>query len=641
MEPQPFSVLASSRLKPAGGTEACVPQPVTTPRRDAKGLINDEDVAVRVDPVLAFNELVAGLFLGMPPWCMEHLHEAAEISGKYQEVADILKGSTDVDGYFRFAQAASFLKKYEGMPEEQQKEAEDVTLERWLATEAINRKNNGIFWDLANRPLTHADDERLLLVNAVREEISTLIGEFPPDFSEVSKFGRFGPGTSLSHKEGELDPLLKCINPTALVSQKPEVLWLMNMTLMGEAVFTSRTGIERYKNSSIPRAIRIAVALEGVDWVEHERYATVPKNVERLRSIGVGASLATWIQQAYDGWLRVRLTGWGLDLSNQDPNRSLAYLGSLQSSGEDRPCTIDLTDASSRICCGLVASVFSKPWARTLFRQRASSCLLPDGSLERLEMFSAMGNALTFSLQSLIFAAVVRVVLRTQARGSQKWRVYGDDIIVPRSCFDVVCRSLELLGFEPNMKKSFKEGYFRESCGADYLHGTDVRPLFFKTPVTDVSEAFKMLNLVALYAAEAPIPAWSYRRVWKYFLSTVPVDFRVFGEPSEVLDGYIWAPVAGVRPNFIIGRVVVTEAPPEKWAYLRTLLVRQSGDSHVRKSKRGEALYDLDRYYPPVQVSGNRLGIKLPGRKWRWLKVLSMNTRRLKGLQSKLIQLFI
>lgn len=634
------SVLSSSTLKLAGSKDSAC-QPVLQSVHGNEGSVDVKLVeGVRVDPVIAFNELVLGLFMGSPPWCMEHLEEAEEVSMKYQEIANMLRSTADIDGYFRFAQAAAFLKKYEAMPKANERRAEEATLRRWHDNERINRDKNSEFWDILQRPLTTAFVDLQEVTEKVRQEILSLVGEFPPDFKDVASFGKFGPGASLSHRAGELDPILKCINPTALESQRSEVLWLLNMTHMGEAIFASRTGCVRsdlFSNSE-----KVAIAVDGIEWVDHERYATVPKNVSIMRSIGVGASLGTFIQQAYDGWLRSALKSqWSLDLSNQEPNRFLAFRGSLQKT-LDRPCTIDLTDASSRICCGLVGSVFSKPWARVLFRQRAKYCLLPGGSKHRLEMFSAMGNALTFSLQTLIFASVVRSVLRDQGASNAVWRVYGDDIIVPHSCFDEVCRRLILLGFAPNMSKSFKDGFFRESCGCDYLHGTNVRPLYFKKPVKDVCDAYKMINLVQLFAAESPIPVWSYRRLYKYLLTTVPKELRLFGEPSEVLDGYIWAPITGL-PRKILGCSAVTLDMPDYWAYQRELLVGECGESHIRKgnSRRQATLGGDLELYPSVKTSHSRPGIGLPGRQWRWFRVIAVNRKRLQGLSSKIISLFI
>jgi hypothetical protein len=630
---QPYTMLSPRELKPASGMDPSAGQPsIEVLRKECP--IDPSKLRVTVDATIAFNELVDGLFNGQPPWCMEHLFEAVEVSKKYQEVADILKQSTDIDGYYRFAQAASFLKKFEGMDDVAQQDAESVTLEKWVTSEEICKIMNEKLWAIKNAPISLSSDPLAVLLIECREEIRSLLGDFPPEFSEVARFGKFGPGVTLSHKITERDPLLKTINPSALTSQESEVKWLLAASMMGYCVADSRLNADTCR--LLGAHDRFRVALDGIDWVDFERYATVPKSVEERRSIGVGASLATWIQQAYDGWIRNALLGWGIDLSDQDPNRSLAYLGSLPETA-DRPCTIDLTDASNRIALGLVVGLLPTAWSRCLIRQRASFCKLPDGSSVRQEKFSAMGNALTFSLQSLIFSSVVRVVLRTHGLRNARWRVYGDDIIVPYSVFDDVVSALRRFGFEPNMKKSFKEGNFRESCGADYLRGTKVRPLYLKKPIMNVCELYKTINLVQLFAAESPIPVNCYTKVYKYLVSCVPEDFRIFGEPSEVLDGYIWAPLSAL-PRRILGRVAHSEELPEKWAYYRTLLVGAGSDSHIRK---GRGFYRDNYLYPRVVVTGHRSGIVVPGEKWRWCRVLYIGRKRLDGLRDKLTTLFI
>jgi hypothetical protein len=629
----PYTMLSPKELKPASGMEPSAAQPMMEVLRKEPP-VDPSKIQVAVDATLAFNELVFGLFNGRPPWCMEHLHEAVEVSKKYQEVADILKDSTDIDGYYRFAQAAAFLKKFEGMDDVAERAAEMVALRKWVVSEGICHLMNEKLWEIKQHPISLSSDPLAQLLAKCREEIRQLIGDFPPEFSEVARFGKFGPGVTLTHSESQKDPLLKTINPSALISQESEVRWLMLATMMGECVADSCINASSRKLLSAHERFR--VAMDGINWVDFERYATVPKNVEERRSIGVGASLATWIQQAYDGWIRHALLGWNVDLSDQDPNRSLAYLGSLPGT-LDRPCTIDLIDASSRIALGLVVGLLPVAWSRCLIRQRAAKCVLPDGSSVVQEKFSAMGNALTFSLQSLIFSSVVRVVLRAHGLKNAKWRVYGDDIIVPYSVFDDVVEALKLFGFQPNMKKSFKEGYFRESCGADYLQGTKVRPLYLKKPIMDVCELYKVINLVQLFAAEAPIPVSCYTRVYKYLVSCVPEGFRIFGEPSEVLDGYIWAPLSAM-PRKILGRVAHTEGLPEKWAYRRVLLVGAASDSHIRK---GRGFYRDNYLYPRVVVSGQRSGISIPGSKWRWCRVLFVGRKRLDGLKDKLTTLFL
>jgi hypothetical protein len=63
--------------------------------------------------------------------------------------------------------------------------------------------------------------------------------------------------------------------------------------------------------------------------------------------------------------------------------------------------------------------------------------------------------------------------------------VYGDDIIVPTSCYTMLVTALQFFGFELNKSKSYASGPFRESCGADYYLGEQIRPFYKKDRWTD------------------------------------------------------------------------------------------------------------------------------------------------------------
>jgi hypothetical protein len=98
-----------------------------------------------------------------------------------------------------------------------------------------------------------------------------------------------------------------------------------------------------------------------------------------------------------------------------------------------------------------------------------------------LQKFASMGSALTFPLEAIIFTilsvagieqAEHRRILPRQLPGVIS--VYGDDIIVPTGAVDHVIDWLEHFGAKVNRRKSFWNGKFRESCGAEYYDGTDV-----------------------------------------------------------------------------------------------------------------------------------------------------------------------
>lgn len=548
--------------------------------------ITSDSVEVkRVDYVLLYNTLVDSLFANEAPYRVDSILDVPRVSKEYEALLPAARDFGCPATYFRIAQAASFFKKLELEIPQWRKAQDKEALAGWKSSEALCKEQNARLWHLRMHPISESTSVLETTVSKVREEIHSLLGEFPPDISRVSRFCKFGPGVSLTTKRDDLDPILKCVNPSALTSQADDVRWLFQHTPMGKVALTAFTGVEyRSFGGSLSR-YEVDFAMKQVQWIDHEKYTTVPKSLATRRTIGVGGSLSTWIQQGYDGFIRQRLKEkWNINLADQLPNQRLARLGSLGDG--DIPCTIDLTDASNRIAYGLIPMTFSRPWARLLNANRAKYTLMPDKSLWLNEKFSAMGNALTFSLQTVLYAAVVRSVCKDLGLREGRWRVYGDDIIVPKSCYDEVVARLKVLGFEPNPLKSFSEGNFRESCGADFLLGTNVRPCFIKEPIRTVADLYKYINMINLTAANAPISAGLYRSTLKVLLDQVPKEFLIFGEPTEVLDSYIWDSAFSGLPRRLLCKGFESDTlPSPQWALWRCMLTEHSEDSHCRLRK--------------------------------------------------------
>jgi len=146
---------------------------------------------------------------------------------------------------------------------------------------------------------------------------------------------------------------------------------------------------------------------------------------------------------------------------------------------------LDLKSASNCKAVKLVQSLVSVEWFDLLSKARVGTTVLPDGSVVQLQMFAGMGNGFTFPLESIIFYALARasadVVL---GEGNGIVSVYGDDIIVETAVVPLLTEVLAAAGFWINLQKSFIDGPFRESCGADYFEGIDVRPVYVKTTLT-------------------------------------------------------------------------------------------------------------------------------------------------------------
>jgi hypothetical protein len=242
----------------------------------------------------------------------------------------------------------------------------------------------------------------------------------------------------------------------------------------------------------------------------------------------------------------------GLDIRvQQSVNRFLACHGSLgRLAGQDPWCTIDLVSASDRLSLELCRNVLPRDWYNWFYAISTRESSYQKLSIG-LEMMSTMGNGFTFPLQTLIFAALVKAVLVLNGRDSQRYNprsrkvvpeysIYGDDIICRRSIYPEVVRALEALGLEPNLKKSFSEGFFRESCGGDYFDGYDVRPVFCRSFDSD-ADIITFLNQLNRWSSAHGITLSS---TVKCLLKALPYDARFFVPPYESDDAGIHVPFA-------------------------------------------------------------------------------------------------
>jgi len=227
-----------------------------------------------------------------------------------------------------------------------------------------------------------------------------------------------------------------------------------------------------------------------VDIVDHNTVQFVPKTTLTRRSIAIEPLLNNWLQTSVDVAMRRRLSRAGNDLQDQTRNQQMAWEGSFDL--PDGFCTIDLSSASDSISIELVRELLPPDWFYLLDRLRSKSFKYK-GVIHPYEKFCSMGNGFCFPLQTLIFLAVCSACQAGHIRDD--FRVYGDDIIVRKSCFPAVTDLLCRCGFSLNKKKTFSEGLFRESCGGDYWQGVDVRPAELRA-LGSLPEIFTFHNLM-------------------------------------------------------------------------------------------------------------------------------------------------
>jgi hypothetical protein len=147
--------------------------------------------------------------------------------------------------------------------------------------------------------------------------------------------------------------------------------------------------------------------------------------------------------------------------------------------------------------------VLPREFFLTLMKYRTPLVEIKGEGTVSLEMVSTMGNGFTFPLQTIIFACVVeacyafRGLKFPRCTGTcDEWGVFGDDIVCPSLVARDVITLLGFLGFTVNNDKTFVEGPFRESCGADFFLGSNIRGVYIKNTDTPASlyAAFNQLT---------------------------------------------------------------------------------------------------------------------------------------------------
>lgn len=308
-----------------------------------------------------------------------------------------------------------------------------------------------------------------------RRKIAQILGPVP---SPDSLQPRFGPGASTNIRRaqaslsGKLSAQLACSEDMipylgAWLSLTPS--WVMH--------HCAKSSVTLPLWEADPSYTRQLVGVE----VHHGKLVFVPKSAKTHRPIVVEPILNGFFQLGVGGFLKKRLLHCGLDLYDQEKNRKLACKGSLDGS----LATIDLSSASDTLAYETVSKLLPFEWTEFLGSIRTGAITYNDLSPLPLEKFSSMGNGYTFELESLIFWALSLACTEIVGGDIRNVGVFGDDIIIETEAVPLLKDTLDWFGFEVNSSKSFWAGPFRESCGADWLQGNDVRPFFIKEEVSE------------------------------------------------------------------------------------------------------------------------------------------------------------
>lgn len=209
--------------------------------------------------------------------------------------------------------------------------------------------------------------------------------------------------------------------------------------------------------------------------VDYNLVDFVPKDAKTHRGIALEPSFCGFLQLGAGRVIASRLKRVGCDITDQGKNQAYAKFGSTHWEDAQTVATLDLASASDSLSCELVKALLPEDWYEFLNAIRSPGYrITEDSQTTRYQKFASMGNGFCFPLQSLVYLSIVRTVLRET--GDTLHAVYGDDIIVPRGAALLTIERLRYCGFRTNVDKTFVHGPFRESCGADFFGGFDVRP---------------------------------------------------------------------------------------------------------------------------------------------------------------------
>lgn len=420
--------------------------------------------------------------------------------------------------YARAAASTAFLRKCSDLPTTIDREAN--ALAKWKDGEVRCYKSNLRLASLLpeHRASEDSDSRLCEFFDRVRKRVSGWIGDRPRVLTNL----KFGPGSTYSDRGIY----------TTIPDKMSSVPTLTHSTMY-----------------FLPQWLETAwgrhCADQGVfpQFVRGNRFALAPKDAETHRAIAIEPSVNVVYQLGLGAELRQGLRLAGVDLNNaQLVHRKVAAAASFT----NLDATLDAVNASDTLCYNLVKLCMPTLWFEQLKMLRSPFTEL-DGKWVKLEKFSSMGNGFTFELETIIFAALCCEALASVGLPSRLGKdvyVYGDDMIVPRDGVREVTAVLAYSGIQLNLKKSFSDGPFRESCGGDYFAGKPVRPFSLKGVPCEPNEWIGVANgisrqtweLGSLDGFRGPDAIWSrearpdgfsprgeiLRRAWYFCLDRMP-----------------------------------------------------------------------------------------------------------------------
>lgn len=323
--------------------------------------------------------------------------------------------------------------------------------------------------------------------NTLRFRFWKLFSSVNLDYSSLRKHWALGPGASVGCKTNDL------------------YTKLFDGPLTGTSAYLySRYKLATHGHPTHVAAEKMRAYVHGdFKFVSGSTFSCVEKNSNTSRVIGTEPLLNMFAQKVIAGQLTERLqTDFQINLKCQPSvNAELAW----ESSITGRDATIDLKGSSDLLSVNWVREFLPKEFYNLLMTVRSPNTLLPNGSWCKLHAVGGTGNAVTFPLQTLIYASIVRLCYDYLGVGRDV-HVFGDDIICDERAVDLLAGAFKRYGFVINVDKSFRgNSPFRESCGGDFYNGVDVKPVYIRS-LSERRDLISAFNRLRIWSVEHKTP---------------------------------------------------------------------------------------------------------------------------------------
>ena len=414
---------------------------------------------------------------------------------------------------------------------------EDAATRKFWAAERACALTNECFRNWASgRFVFDPDVEHVLHV--AQRKISDLLKD-APTLEDIRP--RFGPGATTQVPKKNASPVVKLgMTPACsanLAFTFPDTLgemvsevsaaddWFERAMDDAQAVNDDNLYevLESERTRFQQRAARGEASLTTLP-VEHSKLAFVPKNAKTDRAICTEPMLNGMYQLGFGELIAKALRRVGIDIRDQGPNQRAAMYGSISNAS----ATVDLSSASDTVSLLLCDHLLPEGWSEWIWKLRSATCEYK-GEDFVLQKVSSMGNGFTFPLETLIFWALAQgCVEKAVGRSRIRTLVYGDDIVIDKRAVPLLFKVFSSLGFQVNPGKSFWEGEFRESCGKDYVYGTNVRPVY----VSDCLDCAALFTLHNYFVERGDC------EVAAFFEASIESSVRRYG-PRGYGDGHL------------------------------------------------------------------------------------------------------